>query len=59
MLVLGREKGQGITIKVPPSDKEQVIELVIVEERKGRQVRIGFAAAREIQIFRNELLGKP
>ena len=48
MLVLSREKGQSVIIG------DQVIEIVVVEIR-GDKVRLGFKAARSIEINRKEI----
>ena len=57
MLVLTRKKDQKITITVPPSDKERVIEVTLVEVKTGYPVhraRIGFEADRDIIIVRDD-----
>lgn len=54
MLVLSRKKNEGITIVVPPSDKEQVIKLAVVEIR-GDKVRIGTEAEKCVVVHRDEV----
>lgn len=43
MLVLSRKRSEEIVITVPPSDKEQVISVVVVELR-GDKARLGIKA---------------
>lgn len=55
MLCLTREKREGITITVPPSDKPQTIHLVTMRVTPGR-VRLGIDAADEVVIVRDEIM---
>jgi len=58
MLILRRRKNEGITIRVPPSDKEQTVHIILLD-RAGGMVRLGFTSDnREILIDRDELLGE-
>lgn len=54
MLVLSRKCGEKVMIVVPPSDKEVVIEVTLVELRPDR-ARIGFEAPRSVSIHRQEI----
>lgn len=54
MLVLSRKHNEGITIKVPPSQQEQVIKITVIEVR-GDKVRIGVDADRSVSVHRNEV----
>lgn len=55
MLFLTREKRDGITITVPPSDKPQKIHVVTMRVTPGR-VRLGIEAADEVVIVRDEIM---
>jgi sRNA-binding carbon storage regulator CsrA len=54
VLVLSRHKEERIRITVPPSDKEQVIDITIVDIRETT-TRIGLTADRSIAINRLEV----
>lgn len=54
MLILSRKANEGITIKVPPSDKEQLIKLVVTKIR-GDKTRIGISADRSVLVHRDEV----
>lgn len=57
MLILTQEAQSRTVITVPPSDKEQVIEVVTV--RIGpRSARLGFAADRSVRIVRDDAVAK-
>jgi len=58
MLILARHKTETITITVPPSDKEQRIEITVVDFRRQNKlprVRLGFEAAKAVRINRGEI----
>jgi carbon storage regulator CsrA len=60
MLVLTRKKSEGIAIKVPPSNVEQTIHVMVVDVRSAedvmsRKVRLGFEAEAEVSIWRDEV----
>ena len=54
MLVLSRHKEERIRITVPPSDKEQVIDILVVDIR-DITIRLGLTADRSIAINRLEV----
>ena len=56
MLVLSRQEDQRTTITVPPSESATVIEVLVVRVDQNK-VRLGFCAAPEVVVMRNELLG--
>lgn len=58
MLVLSRKRLERISLVVPPSDRSRTIELIVVEIDRDR-VKVGFAADRDVQILREELIDKP
>ena len=55
MLVLGRTKDESIVIKVPPSDVQRDIKIMVVRVEHGRNVRLGVDAEKDIVILRSEL----
>ncbi len=55
MLVLQRYEGLGVTILVPPSDKERVIKVSLVQIKDLKRARIGFEADRDVVIWRDEI----
>lgn len=56
MLVITRKPSQVTTIRVPPSTTEQVIQVAVVQVAKSlSRVRLGFEAAREVVIHREEV----
>lgn len=55
MLVLTRRNGEAVTITVPPSEEQQTIEVRCLI-KQSNQHRLGFQAAEQIKISRNELL---
>ena len=57
MLVLSQQEDQRTTITVPPSESATVIEVVVVRVSQNK-VRLGFEAAPEVVVMRNELLGQ-
>mgnify|MGYP001122678512 CR=1 FL=1 len=54
MLVLSRHRQEWITIELPDGSN---IRLMVVEIY-GDKVRLGFEAASEVKIWREELIGK-
>lgn len=54
MLCLSRMTGESIIVTVPPSDKEQIIE-VMPKYLRGARVGIAIGAERHISILRKEL----
>ena len=54
MLILARHKEQRIRITVPPSNKEQVIDITVVDIRETT-TRLGLTADRSIEINRLEV----
>lgn len=54
MLVISRAREERFVIKVPPSDREQVIVVQVCDVR-GDKVRLGIAADRSIKVLREEL----
>lgn len=56
MLVITRKPSQVVTIRVPPSTTEQVIQVAVVQVAKSlSRVRLGFEAAKEVVIHREEI----
>lgn len=56
MLVVTRKPSQVVTIRVPPSTTEQVIKVAVVQVAKSlSRVRLGFEAAKEVVIHREEI----
>lgn len=53
MLIIGRLYGQCVKLRVPPSETETDIEIVVIGERRGG-VRLGFNAPRAVLIDRPE-----
>lgn len=53
MLIIGRLYGQIVKLRVPPSDTETDIEILVVGERRGG-IRLGFTAPRSVLIDRPE-----
>jgi len=61
MLILARHKTETITITVPPSDKEQRIEITAIDFRRQNKlpaVRLGFIAEKVVRINRGEVQAK-
>mgnify|MGYP005637964793 CR=1 FL=1 len=57
MLMVGRKLGEGITITVPPSDKEQVIHVAAHQIRTTR-IKLAIQASDSVKILRDELIGQ-
>ena len=54
MLCLGRKEQEQVILIVPPSDVEQTIEVMVVRITSDN-VRLGFQADKEVEIYREEL----
>lgn len=54
MLVLSRKPDESIRMIVPPSDRPQVIDVVLTELR-GDKARVGIQAEREVIVHRREV----
>lgn len=54
MLILGVKSGGEVILTAPPSAEPQTVEIVLVRDGEG-QTRLGFRAAREVEILRKEL----
>lgn len=52
--MLSRKKDESIRIIVPPSDRPQVIDVLVVEIR-GDKARIGTQAERDVMVHRREV----
>lgn len=52
--MLSRKKDESIRIIVPPSDRPQVIDVLVVEIR-GDKVRLGTQAERDVMVHRREV----
>lgn len=55
MLVLSRKLGEEIFLDVPPSDRRRTITVTLADLDRGK-VRIGITAARDVTVFRDNLL---
>lgn len=53
MLVLTRKKDQTIKVKIPPSDRERTLEVMVVFH-DNHKVRLGLTAPRSLSISRPE-----
>ena len=59
-LVLTRKANEGVTLTVPPSEKDTVIHVTNVRNDTSRnQVRLAFEAPKQVNIVRDELIGRP
>jgi carbon storage regulator CsrA len=55
MLVLSRREDEVVVLDIPPSDKWQTVEVMVIETR-SKLVRLGFKADASIDIMRKELI---
>jgi carbon storage regulator CsrA len=55
MLVLSRKTGEKVKIIVPPNPHSETVIMVVVVETSDYRSRIGFDAAEEVKIWREEL----
>ncbi len=53
-LTLTRHLGESVVLQTP--EGEVIVTIVAID---GRRVRLGFTAPKEVEIFRQELLGPP
>lgn len=57
LLVLSRSPDQGVTLTVPPSEKNTVIHVTNVRNDTSRnQARLAFDAPKDVVILRDELI---
>lgn len=54
MLVLGRKRGQRVTVEIPPSKNWTTLEVVVARADRD-DVRLGFVAPPDVDIVRNEI----
>lgn len=59
MLIITRGTGKGFEISVPPSQEETTIRVVMLENHRSHQSRVGIEAPTTVRILRDELVGKP
>ena len=57
-LVLTRKANEGVTLTVPPSEKDTVIHITNVRNDSRNQVRLALEAPKQVNIVRDELIKK-